>query len=51
MFKKRYLYYLDPKQRSSVAELCAHPFITKYSEEEANVTMWLSEVFGFMVTD
>lgn len=41
----------DPKKRASVVELCAHPWILKYSDEEANITMWLADLFGFMVID
>lgn len=46
-----YLIKLDPKKRSSVVELCAHPWILKYVEEDANVTNWLSELFGFIIEE
>jgi serine/threonine protein kinase len=41
----------NPKERDSAAELCAHPWILKYSDEDANVAMWLAELFGHMVID
>jgi hypothetical protein len=29
----------------------AHPWILKYSDEDANVALWLAELFGFMIID
>ena len=41
----------DPKERDSAAELCAHPWILKYSDEDANVALWLAELFGQMIVE
>jgi serine/threonine protein kinase len=39
----------NPLERDSAAELCAHPWILKYSEDEANLDLWIAELFDFIV--
>jgi len=34
----------EPKDRDSVTELCAHPWILKYSDQEANISEWLEYI-------
>lgn len=41
----------EPKKRASVVELCNHPWIIKYSDQDAKITLWLSELFGYMMID
>lgn len=41
----------DPKDRDSVVELCTHPWILKYSDEEADLVNYLADLFGNMVID
>jgi serine/threonine protein kinase len=41
----------NPLERDSAAELSAHPWILKYSDEDANVALWLAELYGNMIVD
>lgn len=41
----------NPKERDSAVELCAHPWILKYSDDEANISQWLAELFDHMIVD
>jgi serine/threonine protein kinase len=41
----------NPEERDSVIELCAHPWILKYSDRDANLELWLAQVFDFIIID
>jgi serine/threonine protein kinase len=39
------------EERDSIIELCAHPWILKYSDRDANLELWLAKVFDCMIID
>ncbi len=41
----------NPKDRDSAVELCAHPWILKYSDDEAEIPEWLAKLFDHMIID
>lgn len=41
----------NPKERDSVVELCCHPWILKYSEMDADIPLWLAELYGHLILD
>lgn len=41
----------NPEDRDSVTELCAHPWILKYSDSDANLELWLAEIFEYMIIE